>query len=87
MIDEIKTEQELLPFERAKLNVELFATNLLICYGFQQAIADLQECELQLAVMDEDTEIRKIVEQEHESASARVAAAHKITASLDIFCA
>ena len=81
-----QTEKELTPFEQAKLNVELFATNMMVCYGFQQAIADLRECELQLATL-EDPEIRATVVAEQEHATARIMAAHKITEALDIFCA
>lgn len=81
-----QTEKELTPFEQARLNVEMLATNLAVCYGFQQAIADLQECELQLASM-EDPELLATVKAEKESAEGRILAAHKITEALDIFCA
>ena len=78
--------KQLTPFEQARYNVEMFATNMAVCHGFQQAIADLQECELQLASM-EDPELVEIVRAEKEQAEGRILAAHKITEALDIFCA
>ena len=81
-----QTEKELTPFEQARLNVEMLATNLAVCHGFQQAIADLRECELQLESM-EDPELVATVKAEKESAEGRILAAHKITEALDIFCA
>ena len=80
------TDRELTPFEKARLNVEMLATNMAVCHGFQQAIADLQECEIQLQTM-EDPELVEIVRAEKESAEGRILAAHKITRALDIFCA
>ena len=84
MIDSNKNDLELTPFEQTQVNCEMFATNLVICVGLQEAIRLDLECDHQIAVMGEDPEVAAIVRADQERAAGKILIASKMLQTLGI---
>ena len=81
---EISKDEDLSPFERAPLNVELFATNLLICVGLQEAIRLDLECDSVLADDPDQADIADMIKADQISAAGKINTAAKMLDSMGI---
>jgi hypothetical protein len=84
---EISKDLNLTPFESAQLNVELFATNLIICVGLQEAIRMDLECDAQSAAMLDDPEqliIADMIKADQIAAAGKINTAAKMLDSMGI---
>ena len=81
---EISKDEDLSPFERAQLNVELFATNLLICVGLQEAIRLDLECDSVLADDPDQADIADMIKADQISAAGKINTAAKMLDSMGI---
>ena len=84
MIDSNKHDLELTPFEQAQVNCEMFATNLVISAGLQEAIRCDLECDYQIAAMGEDPEVIAEVRADQERAAGKILIAPKMLQTLGI---